>query len=163
MSGGDRVDLGLELGGSVLVRPGPPPPVVAGARDKGVVCLWNLADGRLLHDPLPGHPDRIRSMTALPLPDGRVLLVTGGDTGTIALWDPVTGQPVREPTVNWLGGVSGMCAATVPDGRTLLVTTTPEARSGCGILPRVSLSGASTPMAVRSSRSPPSRSLPAIR
>ncbi|MFB6946142.1 MULTISPECIES: WD40 repeat domain-containing protein [unclassified Streptomyces] len=110
---------------AVVSRPGQPT-LVAGAGDKGVVCLWNPADGRLLHEPLPGHPDRIRSMTALPLPDGRTLLATGGDTGTIALWDPVTARPVREPVGNWVGGVSGMCAATIPDGRTLFVTATPR-------------------------------------
>lgn len=65
-------------------------------------------------------------MTALPLPDGRTLLASGGDTGTIALWDPVTGRPVQEPAGNWPGGVTGMCTATVPDGRTLLVTATPR-------------------------------------
>lgn len=65
-------------------------------------------------------------MTALPMPDGRTLLASGGDTGKIALWNPVTGQPVREPVGDWPGGVTGMCAATVPDGRTLLVTATPK-------------------------------------
>lgn len=110
---------------AVVSRPGRPT-LVAGAGDAGVVCLWDVADGRLVHEPLSGHPDRIRAMTALPLPDGRVLLASGGDTGTIALWDPVTGQPVREPVGEWPGGVTGMCAATVPDGRTLLVTATPR-------------------------------------
>lgn len=110
---------------AVLSRPGRPT-LVAGAGEAGVVCLWDVADGRPVHDPLPGHPDHIRSMTALPLTDGRVLLASGGDTGTIGLWDPATRQPVREPAGDWPGGVTGMCAATVPDGRTLLVTATPR-------------------------------------
>ncbi|WP_150136211.1 WD40 repeat domain-containing protein [Streptomyces hyaluromycini] len=110
---------------AVVSRPGRPT-LVAGAGDRGVVCLWDVADGRLVHDPLPGHRDRIRSMTALPMPDGHVLLASGGDTGTIAVWNPVTGQPVREPAGDWPGGVTGMCTATVPDGRTLLVTATPR-------------------------------------
>ncbi|GGN39163.1 hypothetical protein GCM10011578_085380 [Streptomyces fuscichromogenes] len=110
---------------AVVSRPGRPT-LVAGAGDKGVVCLWDVTDGRLVHDPLPGHPDAVRAMTALPLPDGRVLLASGGDSGTIALWDPGSGQPVREPVGDWPGGVTGMCAATVPDGRTLLVTATPR-------------------------------------
>ncbi len=110
---------------TVVSRPGRPM-LVAGAGENGVVYLWDVADGRLVHDPLPVHPDRIRSLTALSLPDGRVLLASGGDTGTIALWDPVTGQPVREPAGDWPGGVTGMCSATVPDGRTLLVTATPR-------------------------------------
>ncbi|MET8081003.1 hypothetical protein [Streptomyces sp. NPDC005303] len=110
---------------AVISRSGQPT-LVAGAGDRGVVCLWDVADGRLVHGPLPGHPDRICTMTALPLPDGRILLASGGDTGTIAVWDPVIGRPVREPAGNWPGGVTGMCTATVPDGRTLLVTATPR-------------------------------------
>ncbi|MGW3109603.1 WD40 repeat domain-containing protein [Streptomyces sp. NPDC001100] len=100
------------------------PTLVAGAGDWGGLCLWDAVDGRLVHDPLPGHPDRIRSMTALPLPDDRVLLACGGDSGSIALWNPVTGRPVREPAGDSPGGVTGMCAATIPAGRTLLVTAT---------------------------------------
>jgi len=65
-------------------------------------------------------------MAALPMPDGRTLLASGGDAGTIALWNPGTGQPVREPAGDWPGGVTGMCVATVPDVRTLLVTATPK-------------------------------------
>ncbi|MFI6625208.1 WD40 repeat domain-containing protein [Streptomyces sp. NPDC050528] len=96
----------------------------AGVGDKGVVCLWDAADGRLVLGPLSGHPDRVRALTTLPLADGRVLLASGGDSGTIALWDAVTGQPVREPVANWLGEVTGMCTASLADGRTLLVTAT---------------------------------------
>ncbi|WP_262062568.1 WD40 repeat domain-containing protein [Streptomyces sp. STR69] len=112
---------------TVVSRPGGPV-LVAGAGDQGTVRLWDPVDGRLVHDPLPAHPDRVRSMTTLPLPlpDGRVLLATGGETGTITLWDPATGRPVREPVGHRFGEVIGMCAATVPDGRTLLVTASPR-------------------------------------
>ncbi|WBO61581.1 WD40 repeat domain-containing protein [Streptomyces camelliae] len=110
---------------AVVSRPGGPN-LVAGAGNKGVVCLWDVTDGRLVHDPLPGHPDAVRSMTTLLLPDGRVLLASGGDSGTIAMWNPLTGQPVREPAGDWPGGVTEMCTAVVPDGHTLLVTATPK-------------------------------------
>jgi len=96
----------------------------AGTGGRGELRLWDVTDGRLVHGPLPGHPDRVLSMTALPLPDGRVLLASGGDTGTIGLWNAVTGRPVLEPAANWLGEVTGMCGAALPDGRTLLVTAT---------------------------------------
>ncbi|MEU2771372.1 hypothetical protein ABZ646_00220 [Streptomyces sp. NPDC007162] len=108
---------------AAVSRPGRPA-LVAGAGDRGAVCLWDPADGRLVHGPLPGCPDRVRSLAALPLPDGRVLLAAGSETGTIVLWDPGTGQPVLEPVRSTPGEVVGMCAATVPDGRTLLVTAT---------------------------------------
>ncbi|MER5508134.1 hypothetical protein ABT052_22720 [Streptomyces sp. NPDC002766] len=111
---------------AVISHPFRGPTLVAGAGDKGVVCLWDVTDGRLVHDPLPGHPDAVRSMTTLPLPDGRVLVASGGDSGTIAVWNPLTGQPVREPAGDWPGGVTAMCTAVVPDGRTLLVTATPK-------------------------------------
>nr|WP_245694967.1 hypothetical protein [Streptomyces antibioticus] len=110
---------------TVVPRPGQPT-LVAGGGDRGVVCLWSVADGRLVHEPLLGHHDRIRSMTALTLRDGSTLLASGGDSGTIALWNPLTGQPVREPAGNWPGGVTGMCTVTVPSGRILLVTATPR-------------------------------------
>ncbi|WP_162468046.1 hypothetical protein [Streptomyces adustus] len=110
---------------AVVFRPGRPT-LVAGAGDKGVVCVWDVTDGRLVHDPLPGHPDAVRSMTTLLLPDGRALVASGGDSGTIAVWNPLTGRPVREPAGDWPGGVTAMCAAVVPDGRTLLVTATPR-------------------------------------
>jgi len=96
----------------------------AGPGGKGLVCLWDADDGRLVHGPLAGHPDRVRSLTALPLADGRVLLASGGDSGSIGLWDAVTGRRVREPVANWLGEVTGMCTATLAGGRTLLVTAT---------------------------------------
>lgn len=110
---------------AVITRPGRPT-LVAGAGDSGRVCLWDVADGRLVHGLLPRHPDRISSMTVLPMPNGHTVLASGGDSGTIALWDPSRGRPIREPEGNWLGGVSGMCTATMPDGRTLLVTATPR-------------------------------------
>ncbi|MEU4085843.1 WD40 repeat domain-containing protein [Streptomyces aureus] len=97
-----------------------------GVGETGAVSLWDAADGRLVHDVRPEHPGRIRSLTALPLPDGRVQLAGAGDTGTIALWNPATGQPVRELTGARLDGVTGLCAANLPDGRTLLVTATPR-------------------------------------
>ncbi|MGQ4434428.1 MULTISPECIES: WD40 repeat domain-containing protein [unclassified Streptomyces] len=98
--------------------------LVAGAGDEGGVCLWDVADGRLVHGPLSGHADHVRSLTALPLADDRVLLASGGDSGSIGLWDAVTGRPVLEPVANWLGEVTGMCGASLADGRSLLVTAT---------------------------------------
>ena len=106
----------------------------------------------------------VRSMTTLPLPDGRVLLASGGDSGTIALWNPVTGQPVREPAGDWPGGVTGMCTAVRPRRPHPARHRHPPRRGpDCGTRTPVSPSGASTPMAVRSGRSPPSRSPPTTR
>lgn len=118
-SGVDSLTVVSLAGGTTLVAG-----AGAGAGDKGVVCLWDAADGRLVHGPLAGHPDRVRALTALPLADGRVLLASGGDSGAIGLWDAVTGRPVREPVANWLGEMTGMCTAPLADGRTLLVTAT---------------------------------------
>ncbi|MFF7241817.1 WD40 repeat domain-containing protein [Streptomyces collinus] len=110
---------------AVVPRPGRST-LVAGGGARGVVCLWDVTDGRPVHDPLPGHPDAIRSMTTVSLPEGRVLLASGGDSGTIAVWNPLTGRPVRQPAGDWPGGVTAMCTAALPDGRILLVTATPR-------------------------------------
>ncbi|WP_234443589.1 WD40 repeat domain-containing protein [Streptomyces sp. NRRL B-24484] len=107
---------------AVVAGPGLPT-LVAGAGDGGL-CLWDLADGSVRHGPLPGHPDRVRSLTALPQADGAVLLASGGEGGTLGVRDAATGRPVLEPVGNWLGEVTGTCAAALPDGRRLLVTAT---------------------------------------
>ncbi len=45
-----------------------------------------------LQPPVEGHTGTVRAVAAVPLPDGRTLLASGGD-GTVRLWDPATGIP----------------------------------------------------------------------
>jgi len=76
------------------------------------------------HDPLhvllTGHDGPIRTATALPLADGRVLLATGGDDGTLRLWDPSTGRPVGTPLEGAGAPRFKMAAFHSGDGRTIL-------------------------------------------
>jgi WD40 repeat protein len=58
----------------------------------------------------------------MPLPDGRVLLATGGDDGMIRLWDPHALTPIGEPLTGHDKDVDAMCQLDLPDGRPLLVS-----------------------------------------
>jgi WD40 repeat protein len=65
---------------------------------------WNLMRGRSgtgtsLGKPLTGHSDRVNAVAAVPLPDGRVLLATGGADCTVRLWDPATRAAIDQLAV----------------------------------------------------------------
>lgn len=69
---------------------------------------------------LSGHPGGVRSMQAIPTPDGMQLAV--GAYETVRLWDPEAGQPVREWAVAPISVVHAACTVPVAD-RVLLATT----------------------------------------
>jgi WD40 repeat protein len=75
-----------------------------------------------LHVTLAGHAAAVRAAMALPLPDGRVLLATGGDDGALRLWDPSTGRPVGDPLVGAAAAVLGLTILDSGEGRTLVVS-----------------------------------------
>ena len=68
-------------------------PGLASAGADDTVRLWDPVAGRALGQPLTGHTDQVRAVTAAISNDGRVLLVSGGHDGTVRLWDPATGGP----------------------------------------------------------------------
>jgi WD40 repeat protein len=71
---------------------------------------------------LEGHTGAVNAVAALPLPDGRVLLASGGDDAMVRLWDPVTGTPASSPLEGHTGPVYAVAAVPMPDGRVLLAS-----------------------------------------
>lgn len=104
------------------------PTLVAGGGNGKLIHLWDLATGEPYGKALTGHPDRIRTLAAVPLSDGRTLLASGGDSGAVGLWDPYAPEeesvPLQAPVGNATGALVGICAVPMPDGRTLFATAT---------------------------------------
>jgi len=73
-----------------------------------------------LHVRLAGHNAAIRASCSLQLPDGRVLLVTGGDDASLRMWDPSTGRPVGDPFKGAGARVLSIAALGSGEGRAVL-------------------------------------------
>jgi WD40 repeat protein len=69
--------------------------IISGSKD-GTVRVWDLAEGRLLYEPLTGH-DREVSAVAVTEVNARPVLVSGGKDGTLRVWDLVTGASLYGP------------------------------------------------------------------
>jgi WD40 repeat protein len=72
----------------------------AGTAGDGTVRLWNPATGTPVADTLTGHTGSVAALAAVPLPDGRTLLATGGYDRTLRLWDPATGVGLKRLPVD---------------------------------------------------------------
>jgi WD40 repeat protein len=66
-------------------------------------------------------PGPVTALVAVPLPDGRILLVSAGQDGSVRMWDPAVGAPVGV-LEGHLGPVTALVAVPLPDGRSLLVS-----------------------------------------
>jgi len=67
--------------------------------------------------------DRLSAVAAVPLPDGRVLICTGGSEGTVQLWDPLTCAVVGEPLISPDSRGYAMAVVPLTDGQTLIATS----------------------------------------
>lgn len=104
----------------------------------GSVSLWDPDSGDLLtiltgkndaadagRPPWEGTSRWVNALCALPVADGRTLLVAGRKDGSVPVWDPITGEEVA----NLAGhgeAVTSVCALLDADGRTVLATAGEE-------------------------------------
>ncbi len=86
------------------------------------VVRWARLVRETMHVVLPGHAGPVRVLTPVPLPDGRVLLASGGDDTTVRLWDPVTGHAAGDPLTGHENPVRALAPVPLPDGRVLLAS-----------------------------------------
>ena len=80
------------------------------------------------------HTSAVIAVTALVLPDGRPVAVTGGGDGTVRVWDLATGAPIGDPLTGHTGPVDAVAVPVLPDGRPSLVTGS-RRRHGAGVGP----------------------------
>jgi len=66
--------------------------------------------------------ERVTSLAALPLADGRCLLASGSTYGTIQLWDPASSSAVGKPLAGHTGSVTSLATLSLADGRCLLAS-----------------------------------------
>ena len=94
--------------------------VLASAGADGTVRLWDPADQSRVGQPMTGHTDWVRAVTAVTV-GGRALLASAGDDGTVRLWDPADQRPVGQPMTGHTRWVLGLAAVTI-GGRALLAS-----------------------------------------
>ncbi|MFI6776115.1 WD40 repeat domain-containing protein [Nocardia sp. NPDC050412] len=64
----------------------------------------------------------MNAVTAVPMPDGRTLVASGGSDETVWLWDPEIGRQVGPSLTGHYGSVNAVIAVPMPDGRTLVAS-----------------------------------------
>jgi WD40 repeat protein len=60
--------------------------VVVTSDSEGALWFWDLAEGRLLRAPVPGHAGGITTLATTRM-DGETILVSGGTDRTLRIWD----------------------------------------------------------------------------
>jgi RNA polymerase sigma factor (sigma-70 family) len=85
---------------------------LAGGWDDGTFQLWNVATGRKLLKPFPGHRGWVGCVAYSP--DGRTLATGSATDGTLRLWQASTGQEIRHWETR-----GPLALAFSPDGKTL--------------------------------------------
>jgi WD40 repeat protein len=68
------------------------------------------------------HNGPVRAVAAATLPDGRVVVASGGDDATVRRWDPTTGEQLGSPMTGHATPVRALAAHSSSDGATVLVS-----------------------------------------
>jgi WD40 repeat protein len=134
------------------LAPGGPPLAVA-ATDAGGIIVTSRIDGALVRlDLITGVQTgawatphgRIWALAPVTLPDGRLLVASGGKDGMVRLWDPVAGEAWGEP-IEGLGTPLRIVPGVLPDGQVVLCIAnsqgnvhTRDVTTGQAIGPRIS-------------------------
>ena len=67
------------------------------------------------------HTSAVIAVTALVLPDGRPIAITGSGDATVRVWDLISGTPIGAPLTGHPGPVDAVAALVLPDGRPIAV------------------------------------------
>jgi WD40 repeat protein len=70
--------------------------------------VLDLEDAEAKHIFLAGHADWVTAVAAATLPDGRWLIVSGGEDTTIRRWDLETGQAFGDPLTGHRGWIRAL-------------------------------------------------------
>ncbi|UWZ58526.1 WD40 repeat domain-containing protein [Dactylosporangium aurantiacum] len=88
--------------------------------DDAVAEVWSTGDGRRIRT-VSGHAEWVLSVALTVLPDGKVVLATGGKDGLARVWTTREGEPVAELTGH-RGPVNALAWASPPGDVPWLVT-----------------------------------------
>jgi WD40 repeat protein len=100
---------------------GDEPALVTASMD-GSARLWDLTSGRPSGEILPD-AGGLTAVAVATTPDGRRLLLTGGEDGTVSAWDRASLVRVSGPVRAVAGRlVRSLATVTLPDGRPILIS-----------------------------------------
>ena len=88
----------------------------------GTVRVRRLADGTPVGEPLTGHDGSVYAVATGVLPDGTLVIISGGRDGTVRVWRLADGTPFREPLHGHAGSVLTVTAGLLPDGTPVIIS-----------------------------------------
>ena len=96
------------------------PVIISG--DDGTVRVWRLADGTPVGEPLTGNDGPVWALAAAALPDGTLVIISGGHDGTVRVWRMADGTSVGEPLTGHDGTVEAVAVGALPDGTPVIIS-----------------------------------------
>ena len=91
--------------------------------DYGTVRVWQLADGTSIGEPQRGHDPRVEAVAVGALPDGTLIIVSGGShDGTMRVWRPADGISIAGPLRGHTQEVNSVAVGALRDGTLIIVS-----------------------------------------